>query len=231
MRYPSERRHSRFLLSRRDRRLRGAARDGAAAVSRAVPGAVARRTPTGSGRRSTRSPATPRSPRPTPLVTRVTEREVNAYLAYDATPQLPGRADRAAHHGPAEPRACPGPRLVDLDAVRKQRQSRGWLDPLNYLGGTLAGGRVGPARGHRRAGALRPSSPRSVGGVPVPKVVVQELVTYYSKTDANPRRPEPRRPLPAARPDPRDRHPAGRGPRQAVGPWTTRPSSTVRCAP
>jgi hypothetical protein len=27
----------------------------------------------------------------------------------------------------------------------------------------------------------------NVGGVPVPKVVVQELVTFYSKTEANPR--------------------------------------------
>ncbi len=79
------------------------------------------------------------TPQAKPLVTRITETELNAYLIYDATPQLPA--------GLTEPRITVLPSLdlsgtavVDLDAVRKQRQSRGWLDPLNYLGGTLTGG-------------------------------------------------------------------------------------------
>jgi len=124
-------------------------------------------------------------PASTPLVTRITETELNAYLAYDAKPQLPV--------GLAEPRITvlpnldlSGTALVDLDAVRTQRQSRGWLDPLNYLGGTLAVavvGRLEATQGQARFALLS----ANVGGVPVPKVVVQELVSFYSKTDANPR--------------------------------------------
>jgi len=124
-------------------------------------------------------------PAPKPLVTRITETELNAYLAYDARPHLPA--------GLTEPRVTVLPNLsvsgtavVDLDAIRKQRQSRGWLDPLNYLGGTLAVAIVGrlEARDGQARFALESAN---VGGVPVPKVVVQELVTYYSKTDENPR--------------------------------------------
>ncbi len=158
-----------------------------------------------------------------PLVTRITESELNAYLAYDATPHLPA--------GLTEPRITvlpsldlSGTALVDLDAVRKQRQSRGWLDPLSYLSGTLAVaivGRLEATQGQARF-ALQSAS---VGGVTVPKVIVQELVSFFSKTDANPRGINIDDPIPAARPDPRDRHPAGRGVRQAVRTWTTRPSS------
>jgi hypothetical protein len=124
-------------------------------------------------------------PASTPLVTRITETELNAYLAYDAEAQLPV--------GLAEPRITvlpsldlSGTALVDLDAVRKQRQSRSMLDPLNYLRGTLAVavvGRLEATQGQARFALLS----ANVGGVPVPKVIVQELVSFYSKTDANPR--------------------------------------------
>jgi hypothetical protein len=124
-------------------------------------------------------------PQATPLVTRITEAELNAYLTYDATPQLPA--------GLTEPRITVLPNLdlsgtavVDLDAVRKQRQSRGWLDPLNYLGGTLTVAVVGRLQATEGQARFFLQS-ANVGGVPVPKVVVQELVTFYSKTEANPR--------------------------------------------
>jgi hypothetical protein len=120
-----------------------------------------------------------------PLETRITEQELNGYLAYDGKEQLPA--------GLTEPRITVLPDLslsgtvtVDLDAVKRQRQSRGWLDPLSYLGGALSVavvGRLDATDGFARF-ALQSAK---VGGVPVPKVVVQELVTYYSKTEANPR--------------------------------------------
>jgi hypothetical protein len=121
----------------------------------------------------------------TPLVMKVTEREVNAYLAYDAKEQLPV--------GLTEPRITvlpdlnlSGTAVVDLDAVRQQRQSRGWLDPLSYFSGKVPVAVVG--RLVTTDGLARFSlGSAKVGGVPVPKVVVQELVTFYSRTDANPR--------------------------------------------
>jgi hypothetical protein len=123
-------------------------------------------------------------PATAPLVTRVTEREVNAYLAYDAVEQLPA--------GLSEPRITVLPDLslsgtasVDLDAIKAQRQSRGWLDPLNYLGGNLSVAVVG--RLSATDGLARFSlQSAKVGGVPVPKVIVQELVTYYSRSESRP---------------------------------------------
>ncbi len=124
-------------------------------------------------------------PQAQPLVTRVSEAELNAYLTYDAPSQLPA--------GLAEPRITVLPSLdlsgtavVDLDAVRKQRQSRGWLDPLNYLGGTLTVAVVGRLQATEGQARFFLQS-ANLGGVPVPKVVVQELVSFYSKTEANPR--------------------------------------------
>lgn len=120
-----------------------------------------------------------------PLVTVVTEQEVNAYLAADARSYLPV--------GLTAPRVTilPGLSLhgtatVDLDAVRTQRQSRGWLDPLNYLSGTVPVAVTGSlqATGGMARFALEETR---VAGVPVPKVVLQELVAYYSKTQSNPR--------------------------------------------
>jgi len=122
---------------------------------------------------------------PAPLVTTVTEREVNAYLAYDAPEKLPV--------GVTGPRVTVLPDLnlsgtatVDLDAIRQQRPSHGWLDPLNYFSGKVpvaVTGRLDATGGLARFSL----ESAKVGGVPVPKVVVQELVTFYSKTESNPR--------------------------------------------
>jgi hypothetical protein len=120
-----------------------------------------------------------------PLVTRLTEQEVNAYLAFDAKQYLPA--------GLTEPRVTVLPDLtlsgtatVDLDAVRQQRQSRGWLDPLSYLGGKVPVAVIG--RLDATGGLVRFAlGSAKVGGVPVPKMVIQELVTFYTRTESNPR--------------------------------------------
>jgi hypothetical protein len=122
--------------------------------------------------------------RPAALVTRVSEREVNAYLAFDAKSELPA--------GFTEPRITVLPDLllsgtatIDLDALRKERQSRSWLDPLNYLGGKVAvavSGRLTSSNGLARFALDR----ATVGGITVPKMLVQELVTFYSRTPDNP---------------------------------------------
>jgi hypothetical protein len=123
--------------------------------------------------------------RPAVLVTRVTEREVNAYLAFDAKDQLPV--------GLTEPRitvladlSLSGTATIDLDAVRKERQAHGWLDPLTYLGGKVPvalAGRLTSSEGLARFSLDR----ATIGGLQVPKMLVQELVTFYSRTPDNPR--------------------------------------------
>jgi hypothetical protein len=126
-----------------------------------------------------------RSVRPVSLTTRISEREVNSYLAYDAVSQLPA--------GFTEPRIVVLPDLklsgtatIDLDAVRKARHATGWLDPLSYLGGTVpvsVSGRLTSSKGQARFDLDR----ATVGGVTVPKTLVQQLVTFYTKAPDNPR--------------------------------------------
>jgi hypothetical protein len=116
--------------------------------------------------------------------TTVTENEVNAYLAYDAPTQLPA--------GVVEPSVMilgpgrlSGRAVVDLDAVRRAKATPSWFDPTNYLTGRLpvtATGRLTTANGVGRF-ALESAS---VGGVPIPKLFLQEIVSYYSRTPENP---------------------------------------------
>ena len=116
--------------------------------------------------------------------TMLTENEVNAYLVYEVRDQLPaGVVDPAisiAGSGRVSARA-----IVDLDAVRKQRSSRGLLDPLSYASGRLpvtAAGVLTTANGVGRF-ALESAT---VASVPVPKALLQEVVSYYSRTRENP---------------------------------------------
>ena len=77
-----------------------------------------------------------------------------------------------------------GRAVVDLDAVRKQKQ-RGWLDPLGYMTGRLpitATGRLATKDG---VGTFTLES-AEISGVTIPKTVLQELLSYYSRTKEDP---------------------------------------------
>jgi hypothetical protein len=116
--------------------------------------------------------------------TMVTENEVNSYLAYEARAQLPT--------GVVEPSLSilgtgrvSGRAVVDLDAVRKAKSPTSLLDPMNYLMGRLPVAATGVLRTSNGVGRFALES-ASVGGVPIPKLILQEIVTYYSRTAENP---------------------------------------------
>ena len=115
--------------------------------------------------------------------TQITDNELNSYFKYNAQGQIPvGIVDptiNALGDGRVGGRA-----VVDLDAVRKQKQ-RGWLDPLGYMTGRLpitATGRLATQEGVGRF-TLETAE---VAGVTIPKTVLQELLSYYSKTKEAP---------------------------------------------
>lgn len=113
----------------------------------------------------------------------VTDAEVNSYLRYLAADQIPVGIVEPALNALGEGRVA-GRAIVDLDAVRKQKQ-RGWLDPIGYLTGRLpvtAAGRLITKDGK---GQFQLES-ADISGVTVPKAVLQELVSYYSRTPENP---------------------------------------------
>ena len=122
------------------------------------------------------------SPRPktaAPLRTSFTERELNSYLKFAAHDTLPvGLVDpqlTLTGH-----RQFTGRAIVNLDHVRTSKP-RTWLDPASYLTGSLE---------LKAAGTLATSAGRatlhfdtaSIGGVPIPMSLLQELVSFYSKT-------------------------------------------------
>jgi len=122
---------------------------------------------------------------PTPLKTIITENEINAYLAYDGRDQIPvGVVDPRVRI--LENRRVTARAVVDLDAVAKQHKSTGWLDPMRFLSGRLvisAAGVLTATDGVARLYYERADA----AGIPIPKVLLQEILTYYSRTEANPR--------------------------------------------
>ena len=126
---------------------------------------------------------TPRSAKRPTQSTVVSDVEVSSYLRYNAEAQVPvGIVEPLLNaHGEG---IVSGRAIVDLDAVRKQKE-RGWLDPMGYLTGRLpltARGRLTTQNGVGRF-VLESAE---ISGVTVPKTLVQELLSFYSRTPEDP---------------------------------------------
>ena len=118
------------------------------------------------------------------LRTTVTENEVNAYLVYDSKEQLPtGVVDPAVSILGAGRLA--GRAVVDLDAVRREKKPTSLLDPMNYLSGRLPVAATGTLTTKEGVGRFQLES-ASVSGLPIPKMLLQEIVSYYSRTPESP---------------------------------------------
>lgn len=118
-----------------------------------------------------------------PVRTSFTEREVNAFFKFNGPLLMPtGVLD--PHITIVDGKQLQARAMVDLDAIRKS-QPRGWLDPLAYVTGKVelrAAGTLSAANG--KGTFLLQSA--TLGGVPIPKSVLQEVVSYYSKTPEYP---------------------------------------------
>lgn len=117
--------------------------------------------------------------RPSPLRTSFSDREVNAYFSVYGGDVVPdGVRDpqvAISEGGRVRARA-----VVDLDTALRTKQ-RGVLDPLSWLSGkveVVATGQLQTAGGQGRLSV----ESATLGGVPVPKALLQELVSYYSRS-------------------------------------------------
>jgi len=117
--------------------------------------------------------------------TALTEDELNSWFAYQARPLLPA--------GVADPKVTiigggrvAGQATVDLDAIAKRRSSGGTLDPWSYIGGRVPVNVIGTLVTRDGMGRFELQS-ADISGLPVPKTLLQEVVTYYSRTPDNPR--------------------------------------------
>ncbi|MBI3263088.1 MAG: hypothetical protein HYZ58_08050 [Acidobacteria bacterium] len=123
--------------------------------------------------------------RPRRLRTSVTESELNAFLAYQAKDQMPS--------GVVQPEVSilgdgkiAGRAIVDMEAARKQQGGGGWLDPWSYLGGRVPLAATGTLQTRNGVGTFALEY-AEISGVIVPKALLQQVVSYYSRTPENPR--------------------------------------------
>ena len=115
--------------------------------------------------------------------TQFTDDELNSYLRFQARDQIPPGMVEPTLNALGDGRVG-GRVIVDLDAVRKQKQ-RGWLDPMGYLAGQLPVTATGVLTTKDGVGQFQLES-AEISGVTVPKTLVQELLSYYSRTPENP---------------------------------------------
>jgi hypothetical protein len=124
-----------------------------------------------------------RSPRQ-PQRTMLTENELNAYLALDAAQDLPAGVVEPSVSilGPGR---VAGRAVVDLDAVKRDQPPRGLLDPRRLLIGRLPVTATGGLQTSNGIGRFSLES-ASVGGIPMPKPVLQEILSYYTRSAERP---------------------------------------------
>lgn len=118
------------------------------------------------------------------LRTTLTENEVNSYLTYELGDALPTGVVQPSVSGLGDGRVS-GRAVVDLDAVRKANKSTSLFDLRSYLTGRLPVTATGVLHTSNGVGRFELQS-ATVGVVPVPKVLLQEIVAYYSKSPSRP---------------------------------------------
>jgi hypothetical protein len=115
--------------------------------------------------------------------TQLTDAELNSYLRYHLKDQIPVGIVEPTLNAVGEGRVS-GTAVIDLDAVRNQKQ-RGWMDPLAYLSGKMPLAASGKLITQNGVGRFQLES-AEISGVAIPKSVLQELLSHYSRTSDNP---------------------------------------------
>jgi hypothetical protein len=112
--------------------------------------------------------------------TPVSENELNSWFAYRAQSLLP--------RGVADPRITivgngkvMGTVLVDLGAVSNGSS----VNPFSYFGGRVPVNLTGVLHTQNGEGRFDLES-SDISGVPVPKPLIQQVLSYYSKTESHP---------------------------------------------
>ncbi len=121
---------------------------------------------------------------PAGLTTPLTQREVNSYLRYDLAPQVPVGIAEPVITILGEGRLL-GDAVVDLDAVSRANPPKGFFDPMRLLTGRLPLRVQGVLVTSRGTGRFSLES-ASLAGVPVPKSVLQTLLSHYSRSQEKP---------------------------------------------
>ena len=115
--------------------------------------------------------------------TQLTDAELNSYLHFHLKEQVPTGVVDPTLNALGDGRVR-GAATIDLDAVRKQRQ-RGWTDPMSYMTGKLPLTASGLLITQNGVGRFQLET-AEISGISIPKSLVQELLSFYSKSAENP---------------------------------------------
>lgn len=118
-----------------------------------------------------------------PRRTSFTQGEMNAYLQHRAQSWLPTGVTNPKVDFMGVDRVATTV-TADLDGVR-QKSSGGWFDPTAYLSGRLPVYVVGKLITQRGTGRFELES-ATVDGIPVPRLFIQELLAFYTRSADQP---------------------------------------------
>jgi hypothetical protein len=118
-----------------------------------------------------------------PQRTTIADKEVNAYFAFQGKQYLPVGVTNPVVTI-VDTSRVEGRAIIDLDAVRKAKE-RGWMDLLSYVTGSVEIRAAGKFHSANGTGTFELES-ASIGGVPISKAFLQEVIAYYSRTADSP---------------------------------------------
>ena len=119
-----------------------------------------------------------------PKTTKVPEVEVNSYLAFNTKDKLARGLKNPQIRMVGDNRLA-GRVYVDIDDFKRGRKSRGIMDPFSYISGQVPVTARGVLRTRDGIGQFQLDA-AELHGVPLPKPLVQELVSYFSRTPEQP---------------------------------------------
>ena len=117
--------------------------------------------------------------------TPVSEDEVNSYLAFNAKDKIPRGLTNPQITIAGDGRLA-GRVLVDIDEFKRHQSPRGFLDPLSYISGQVPVTARGVLRTREGKGQFQLESAQILG-VPLPKPILQEIVSFFSRTAEKPK--------------------------------------------
>ena len=120
-----------------------------------------------------------------PRRTPISEGELNSWMTITAADRIPAGVTDPAVTLSGEGRVS-GRAIVDLDLMGRRKGSGGLLNPWSYLSGRVPVVATGKVLTDAGVGRFALESAQ-VGGITVPKWLLQELVGFYSKSPSRPR--------------------------------------------
>ena len=117
--------------------------------------------------------------------TPMSELEINSYLNFNLKEKIPSGLTnpQISLNGNGN---VGGRVFVDIDQFKRHRGSGGIIDPLNYLSGRVPLTARGVLRTSAGKGQFQLIS-AEIHRVPVPKPLLQEIVSFFSRSEENPR--------------------------------------------